>query len=205
MSKHNTQLTLSGFKGPLNQLIANLIGTDHERWFKLLKKFLRKEETWQINRFKIKGILKSNGEKNIELSHAVLRAGCALSDKAMYCINCCMYSYGAFEAKIVALTPKELGFENGASYFDVLNRAEDFGFDLCPHAFGPELAMQGKDFFDLREPKMIYVATEFLVDAQESRYIFGIQTGSGEIELCTLCAEIDSKVNSNDTIIFTRS
>jgi len=214
MSKHSTQVTLSGFKGPLNQLMENLTGPDHVRWSDLFKKFLRKEEVWQMNRFKVAGILKSNGfidkhDKDYKVFFKALSAsGCAVTERARQAIiDNYLPQYRGFEEKIIILSPRELGFNEPTSYFGfgVCKRAQEYGFDLCFIPTALELAMQAKTFFDLEESKMVYIATDVVRDSAENRSVFGIQIANGKVEFCTLSAELDSKINPDDTFVFTRT
>jgi hypothetical protein len=49
------------------------------------------------------------------------------------------------EADLVVLTVADLGFEDGAEYYDICTKSVSLGLQLCPAEVGPQMLLQFRD------------------------------------------------------------
>jgi len=82
-----------------------------------------------------------------DLKQAILNAGFKIGDWAEDVLNNSSFTLATEkkEVNLVKITPKELGFNNGALREDIYKKAIDAELELCPLEVGPQLRLQYKD------------------------------------------------------------
>jgi hypothetical protein len=74
-------------------------------------------------------------------------AGFKIGDWAKDVLNSEMFALSSVErdVNLVKITPKELGFADGAHRIDIYKKAQELGLELCPLEVGPQLRLQYVD------------------------------------------------------------
>ena len=80
------------------------------------------------------------------------------------------------EVDLVALSVKELGFNDGAYYKDICTKALELGFELCPAEVGPALRLVYKD---QSRGEWLRIAMEAITGSDGDRFIFAVHVNDG--------------------------
>jgi len=82
-----------------------------------------------------------------DLRQAILDAGFKIGDWAEDVLNSENFALTPEEKSVdlVKITPKALGFENGAQRTDIYNKAFEDSLEICPLEIGPQLRLQYTD------------------------------------------------------------
>ncbi len=128
-------------------------------WVQATKRFLRKENPWEIAKLKIWKTIKLGMHKDVDEIRKSLKTNrCNTGNRADDILGKIKISETEEEVNLVVTTVKELGFKNDACYADICKRAHELGLELCPAEVGPQLRLWYKN-----QPKC-----EWLVIAMEA-------------------------------------
>lgn len=72
---------------------------------------------------------------------------------------------------LVRLSSRDIGFEDGATYETICNKAKKLGYELCPAEVGPALRLA---YTDQPNGEWLRVAMEAITDSDGSRNVFGV-------------------------------
>jgi hypothetical protein len=123
-----------------------------------------------------KTITIGNYKSTSALEKAILDSGFRIGSWANDVLKSPHFTLAPQERKIdlVRITPKDLGFENGAYRKDVYKRAREVGLELCPLEIGPQLRLQYTD-----QPRLetLQIGMEPQVDSEGHESEFRIVHG----------------------------
>ena len=132
----------------MTDLIQKFFGKGGPRWLRALKKMLRKENPWERLASDLtvwKTIKLGTCKTPDEYREALRSAGYRISDWGNDILRKTSCAEVETEVDLVALSVKELGFQNGANYKDICARGVEMGFELAPAEVGPALRLSYKD------------------------------------------------------------
>lgn len=183
--------------GVLCDLSVKLSGEFHREWLKEIKRFLRKEPCWtlKVKNWRIWRNVKLGTFSDIDSLVADLaRSECELNTEAWVLLKKITLARMFREIEITLVTPESLGFKNGATLRQILERAIEMGLELCPEELGPRLALDclGQP---LKEPVLIamdpiansrHTLSIFMLerdlDYDESREVLWLKAEFGELD-----------------------
>lgn len=111
-----------------------------------------------------------------EIKKALLDSGFRIGSWADDVLKSSNFTLSTIERKIdlVRITPKDLGFSNGAYRKDIYKRALEVGLKLCPLEVGPQLRLQ---YLDQPKLESLQIGMEPQVDSEghesEFRVVYG--------------------------------
>jgi len=117
-------------------------------WVEATKKFLRKENPWQIGPFKIWKTVKLGTMKDAdEFRKAIKALGYKIGDLGNDILGKPAFRVSKTKVKVdlVNVSVAELGFKDGAKLSDIYKKALGLGLQLCPNEVGPQLRLQCRD------------------------------------------------------------
>ena len=117
---------------------------------------------------------------NVEdLKQALLGAGFKIGDWASDVLKSPKFTLVEKEKKVnlVRITPKELGFRDGAHRVDIYKRVLEFGLELCPLEVGPQLRLQ---YIDQPRLESLQIGMEPQVDSEGYESEFRVVHGGGD-------------------------
>lgn len=117
-----------------------------------------------------------------ELKDAILSSGFRIGDWANDVLGEPNFTVASEEKKIdlVRITPKDLGFKEGAYREDIYNRALELGLKLCPLEVGPQLRLQ---YIDQPRLESLQIGMEPQVDSEGHRSEFRVVHGGDDFSL----------------------
>ena len=122
----------------------------------------RKFPTWRSVTIGIHGSVAT-------LKQALVDSGVKVSDYASQILKKVKVSKVATDLELIVLSVAELGFANGATFAQIIERAKKLGLDLCPAEVGPALRLVYKD-----QPRSewLLIAMEPITDSDGDSYVF---------------------------------
>lgn len=103
------------------------------------------------------------------------------------------------ELDLVAITGKELGFEEPTEFQNIVVKAKEMGLQLCPAQVGPELRLQ----YDDQPPgPWLVIGMEPMNDSKGSPKLFGLGWNDNGLHLETYGAAARSPFPIDHKIVF---
>jgi len=139
-----------------------------------------------------------------DFEEAIKEKDCIVSDWAKDIISKPAFtvSQEEQEIKLVKLTVRELGFEEGATTKEIYERAQELVFKLCPAEVGPQLRLQ---YLDQPKGEWIRVAMKPITDSGGDLGVFRVAHGDGGRYLACLCGIPDRYWPADGTWVFVSS
>ena len=100
---------------------------------------------------------------------------------------------------LVLLTVKELGFENGATYKEICDKAKSLGLELCPAETGIQLRLQ---YLDQPNYEWNYIAMEPITDSDGDLRRFNVERDDNDLWLHSDDGRSDRFWHSGDRFVF---
>jgi len=111
------------------------------------------------------------------------------------------------DLKLVKLSVADLGFSDGATYKEIIDRGRELELDICPPEAGPLLRLDYEKLLGHDQPKneWITVAMNTISDSGGGPHVFGVRCrDNGEHYLYYSWASPDNPFDSDDDFLFTR-
>src|SRR3989344_2730916 len=165
-------------RGLLNDLNDKLGGENGDRWRDKLANMLR-EATFPTWRKLQIGLLRS-----VESYRALLTEdGFRISDYASQILNKVKLVKVLTTLELVVVSVAELGFLEGATFAQIVERARQLGLELCPAEVGPALRLAYKD-----QPKgeWLRIAMEPVAGSDGRLFVFFVGCDDDGLWLRTL-------------------
>ena len=144
-------LPLSEIRGPRGDFEEKLAGADGSQWLAAFKRFLRRENPWELtacNFMTWKTIKLGTGIKTADDFRRAFKAtGCRIGNLASDILDKPAFTASdtEMELDLFNVSVAELGFKDGATRRDIYMRALKLGLELCPNETGPQLRLQYQD------------------------------------------------------------
>jgi hypothetical protein len=140
--------------------------------------------------------------KNVdEIFKAFIRDGLKMDECASNILRSPQFviSSTKIEIQLVCVSVFDLGFEEGASYQNICDKAKEFRLEPCPSEVGPQLRLQYKD-----QPfgEWLRVAMEPISDTEGNFHIFDIENDDEELFLYSYCGHPDCFWGGNYYFVF---
>jgi len=176
-------LPLSEIRGPRDDFEEKLAGADGPRWLAAFKRFLRRENPWELTArdFTVWKTIKLGTHKTAgTLKKALTDKGCRISDWAADILKRMTVSPTEVELDLFYVSVAELGFKDGAKRSDIYERALKFGLELCPNEVGPQLRLQ---YDDQPRDEWLLIAMEPIRGSCGLLDVFGVGRDGGGLWL----------------------
>lgn len=109
--------------------------------------------------------------------------------------------------KLVKLSVTDLGFPNGATFKEIIDKGKEMGLDICPPEVGPLLRLDYEKLMghDLPKNEWVAVAMNTINDSYGNPHVFFVDRyGDGKRYLRYYWAYSDSHFDSDDAFLFAR-
>jgi hypothetical protein len=119
----------------------------------------------------LKTIKLGSGKTSEEYRKALEEAACRIGDWGNEILGKTACAQEETEVDLVALSVKELGFNEGAYYKDICTKALGLGLELCPAEAGPALRLV---YRDQSRGEWLRIAMEAIPGSEGDRFIFAV-------------------------------
>lgn len=99
----------------------------------------------------------------------------------------------------VRLTPRDLGFNQGATIDDIYKKGKEFGLELCPPEVGPQYRLQ---YTNQPMGEWFFIAMKQISDPDGGPSVFNLRHGDDGVWLYYHWAEPDDRWNPDNQFVF---
>lgn len=198
------KLSLSAVRGPKDHLDNLLAGSDGENILAELKKFVKRQPCWEINRLDAlsNDMKREENLSNFSIWKTVRLGRHKTGDEYRRALDVQKYEIGHWAKEIlsnsaftcateetdvdlVIVSSGQLGLKRGtsASFRNIYARALERGLELCPAEVGPALRLAYKD--QPRGERLI-IAMNAISGSAGDNYVFRLNNSYGETLLAGL-------------------
>lgn len=184
--------------GALGDLLEKMCSSEGQMWFSALKRFLRKENPWELKLIR-EMTLQIGGVTKDELVRRLTDGGNYVSNWARDLAGRITTLLKPRKIKLGWITVRDLGFTEMPTTPELLARIKEVG-DLCPAEVGPHLRLADAD-----QPRgtWYWVAMEPITDSGGYPGVFFVERNVvGERWLFADCAKPDGRWDLGNVVVF---